>query len=227
MQSETEAEINKSVRPISLALNPRNVATNNRLRSWALNASNDEITQFYEFNPTEGTIISKLRNQRTFMVAADTWADMEFGVRETFGSGAYVFLERMGHSYGSSSARKLKPYVRSLSILKKMASAAGFGTFSVRSDEESGTWIRVHALGCVFCHGFGADHDCSFLSGIVQGMAEEFYNKHYMIIRRKCYISSDNLHTCEVVLQEAYYDPKRKRRVAVERAPNPLGEEFR
>ena len=199
---------------------------NRRLRSWALNIGNSETRQYFEFNPAEGSIINNLRNQRVFILGGDIWADMEAGLRETFGSGTSVFLERMGHSYGASAARKLKPYVRTISILKKVAATGGYGTFSIRSDDENGSWVRVHALRCVFCHGFGTDHDCSFLSGIVHGMAEEFYNKTYIILRKKCYATRWLPHTCEIVLQEAYYDPTEKRRPIVEKAKNPLGEEF-
>ncbi len=198
----------------------------NQLRSWALTMNNSELKQFYEFNPNSGIIVNRLRNQRVFVLSADSWADMESGVYQAFGSGASVFLEKMGHNFGASTARNIRSSITSIALLKKLAAGAGFGTFSIRAEEEMGTWIRVDAKGCVFCHGSKSDRDCSFLSGIVHGLAEELYRKQYIIIRRKCY-GIDESHMCEIVLQEAYYDPVQKRRKIFERALNPLGEEFR
>jgi predicted hydrocarbon binding protein len=198
-------------------------------RAWTINFDSTGGTpRYFEFNLKRGTITNRLRNQRIFLLAGDTWAEMEAGMRETFGTSAYVFLERMGRNYGASVARKLKTKVKSLGILKQLAASAGYGTFSMRADEETGAWIRVHALDCVFCHGFNEDHDCTFLSGIIQGMAEEFYGKEYMILRRKCYSSPMTGHICEIVLQESTYDfVARKRRPVSSKKYNPLGEDFR
>jgi predicted hydrocarbon binding protein len=195
-------------------------------RAWSLFVNGSELSHFLEFSPTKGSISNKLRNSRVFFLSADIWADMETGLYEVFGGGASIFIQRMGRDYGASFARKIKPYVNSVSTLKKLSREAGFGDFAIRADEENGTWIRVHALNCVFCQGRGHDHRCSFLAGIVQGAAEEFYGKSYTLSRSKCY-EGDGTHTCEVVLQESYHDPPNKRRRLTDKIDNPLGEEFR
>ena len=195
-------------------------------RSWALSLDSSEMKQYFELRPQEGIILNRMKTQRVFVVGADSWADMERGLNESFGTGSIVIMEKLGLYYGSSAGRKLKGRVGTISALQKLAAGAGFGTFRIRADEEKGSWIRVDSLGCVFCEGFGADHNCAFLSGLVQGMAEEFYGKRYIILRRKCH-SLNGRHTCEVVLQESYYDPIEKRRLILSRMSNPLGEEFR
>jgi predicted hydrocarbon binding protein len=205
-------------------VNEKSMAEENRFRG--LISASSESSEFFEFIHSNGSIVNKPGNSRVFVLGADSWANMEAALYEAFSSEASMFLEKMGRAYGASSARKLKPFVQSVSVLQKIAIGAGLGTFVITADEEAGTWIRINAQDCVFCHGFGSNHDCSFLSGIAQGMAEEFYNKQYQFIRKKCHVIGEK-HTCEVVLQETYYDPIHKRRRIVELAQNPLGEEFR
>jgi predicted hydrocarbon binding protein len=222
--------LNDNIQPITQELEvtkaSRITGTETPGRSWALSLDSSEMKQFFELNPAEGLIVNKLSNSRVFILGADSWTNMERALFEIFSTGATEFLGKMGRAYGGSTARKLKPFVHSVSVLRKIAAGAGFGTFTIQADEETGNWIRVNSQGCVFCQGAGSNHDCSFLSGMVQGMAEEFYNKQYLIIRRKCYVIREK-HTCEVVLQESYYDPVGKRRKILERTSNPLGEEFR
>jgi predicted hydrocarbon binding protein len=195
-------------------------------RSWSLSLDSSEMKQHFEFRNQQGVILNRLSNQRVFVVGSDSWADMENGLNQTFGTGSKVIMEKLGLYYGTSAARKIKGLVGTISELRRLAARAGFGTFRIRADEETGSWIRVDALECVFCEGQGSDHDCAFLSGMIQGMAEEFYSKNYTIIRRKCHVLNGR-HTCEIVLQEAYYDPIQKRRPILSRLDNPLGEEFR
>jgi predicted hydrocarbon binding protein len=195
-------------------------------RSWALTMDDHELKQYFEFSPSRGMIVNKLANGRVFILGADSWVDMVASLRETFGAGTTVFLLKMGRAYGGSVARKLKTYVKSTSVLHKLSASAGFGTFVVRADEEMGTWIRVNVRDCVFCKESEGHCDCSFLAGVMQGAAEEFYDKQYAIIRRKCYQTAGR-HSCEVVLSEDQDTLLRKSRKIRGFPDNPLGEEFR
>jgi predicted hydrocarbon binding protein len=198
------------------------------LRTWALGLNDEDLETLrhsLEFRLRDGVIMNNLGSQqRVFFLGADNWADIESCV-DQFSSEPYLTLQNMGYKYGDLAAKKLKPPYRTVSTLRKIASGAGFGTLNIRS-EENGGWIRVDIENCVFCYGTGKDHNCNFLSGIIRGMSEEIYDRSYKIIRNKCYLTN-GVHACEVVLQEAYYDPAAKRREIVERVENPLGEDFR
>jgi len=213
----------QKVKPEELSRNERR----HLLRTWALGLNDEDLETLrhsLEFRSKEGVIFNNLGpQQRVFFLGADNWADIESCVDQT-SSEPYLTLQRMGHKYGDSAAKRLKPPYRSVSTLRKIASGAGFGTLNIRT-EENGAWIRVDVENCVFCYGFGKDHNCNFLSGIIRGMSEEINDRSYKIIRNKCYLTH-GVHACEVVLQESYYDPAAKRREVLERVENPLGEEF-
>jgi predicted hydrocarbon binding protein len=198
------------------------------LRTWALGLNDEDsetVRHSLEFRSKDGVIMNNLGpQQRIFFLGADNWADIESCVDHKTASEPYLILQKMGYKYGDLAAKKLKPPSRSISTLRKIASGSGFGTLNIRT-EENGAWIRVDVENCVFCYGFGREHNCNFLSGIIQGMAEEINDRSYKIIRNQCYLTN-GVHACEVVLQEAYYDPAAKRRAILGRVDNPLGEEF-
>jgi predicted hydrocarbon binding protein len=179
----------------------------NPSRTWLVGFDSSQVTQSFEFDPARGIISNKLRNNRVFLLGADVWQDVEDEMFHVFSAGAYIILKKIGRAYGTSVARKLKGEVSSISVLKQLASSAGWGKFFVRLDDEMGSWIRIDVKNCVFCHGSeeAFDEGCSFLAGMIQGMAEEFYDKEYSIVRKKCYTTEEPefAHTCEIVLQQA------------------------
>jgi predicted hydrocarbon binding protein len=200
------------------------------LRSWALAISDEKefetTSHFFEFNPRKGMILNKQANlERVFMLGADSWADMESGLLETFSSGSDLVLMSLGRSYGASIAKRILPISNSVTVLKNVATMNGLGVLTIRLDEETNEWIRVNAKDCGFCHGHRNNHQCNFLSGLILGASQIFYSKNYIVIRNKCY-NTEKSHSCEIVLQETYYDPVRNRRLNVGRKNNPLGEEF-
>jgi predicted hydrocarbon binding protein len=179
-------------------------------RSWMIGTDSSAVTQLFEYESGRGIISNKLRkDSRVFLLGADVWADVESELTEVFSAGASIILKRIGKAYGAAAARRLKGNVSSMSVLRQMASAAGWGRFFVRLDEENGSWIRVDVKDCVFCDGKkeqSSEDGCYLLAGMIQGMAEEFYDREYTIIRKKCYVSDapEFTHTCEIVLQQAF-----------------------
>ncbi len=199
------------------------------LRSWALTINASHVNQLYEFNPNDGVIINKLINTRAFILSAKVWADVEIELIKTFSNGAFAIIEKMGNAYGASLAKTIRSHSKSITFgeLQNLASTAGWGKISIKCDAKDGTWIRIISNSCVFCQSAEESihkTECTFLSGVIQGMAQEFYSKKYLVIRNRCY-GLDDEHSCEIALQETFYDPILKRR-KYKKANNPLGEEF-
>ncbi|MDA4129140.1 MAG: hypothetical protein OK457_00060 [Thaumarchaeota archaeon] len=177
-------------------------------RAWIMGMNSSSVTQFFEFDSTRGIIINKLSDARVFFLGAEVWRDVEKEFLRTFSIGGFVILRKIGRAYGASFARQLKGKVSSIAVLRQMAAAAGWGHFMVRVDEENGSWIRVDVKECVFCHGNNQipEDGCHLLAGMIQGAAEEFYDREYVILREKCHVRerSELPHVCEIVLQQAY-----------------------
>jgi predicted hydrocarbon binding protein len=178
----------------------------NSPRSWMVGIDSSATAQAFEFDPGKGIISNKLKNNRVFFLGADVWQDVTNELVEVFSAGAFIMLKKIGKAYGASVARKLKGQVSSITVLRQLAASAGWGKFYVRLDEENGSWIRIDVKNCVFCHNSAesSDEGCYLLAGFVQGIAEEFYDREYAIMRRKCYTSDgpEFTHTCEIVLQQ-------------------------
>jgi predicted hydrocarbon binding protein len=203
--------------------------TNPSPRSWTVGMDSSSVTHLFEFDLRRGIISNELRNARVFLLGADVWQDVESELAKVFSAGAFIILNKIGRAYGSSVAKKLKGQITSITALKQLAASAGWGRFFVRLDEENGSWIRVDAEDCVFCHGDeqSSEEGCYLLAGLVQGIAEEFYDREYTVIRKKCYVSDglDFTHTCEIVLQQASENPPNEISKKLDWVA--LGEEFR
>ena len=176
-------------------------------RNQALTSSVDStpLDQFYDLNATDGIIVRKLSSSRLFLLNSDTWSDVEKEMIQVFSSAGYVILDKIGHAYGSSFARRAmsESKLTTFGTLQSLALVAGWGKVTVYTDEKEGSWIRVVANDCVFCHGSKNDankNECMFLSGVIRGMAEEFYKRNYAVSRNQC--SHSEPHACEILLEE-------------------------
>lgn len=193
----------------------RSSKSSQRNRSTAAKEGSRSIAQFFDFSQKDGVIKSGRGNARVFMLGSEMWSDIEKDVVRIFSTAGLVILDNIGHSYGLSFAKRVKSRSKSPTInaLKNLATTSGWGNFSVSADAKGGSWIRVISKDCAFCHGAEGNnpkHECTFLSGVVRGLAEEFYGKEYVVLRNKCFNSAG--HSCEVVLQEASTETARGRR---------------
>ena len=183
------------------------VSPETHLENRSLMATMDPVNvgQFFVFSPSDGTITNRLSKSRMLLLNSEIWSDVERELIRIFASAGLVILDNIGHAYGTSFAKKIKSQssTPTIGVLQSLASAAGWGKLSVTADEKEGSWIRVISNHCVFCDKSTKGHEkdeCMFLSGLIRGLAEEFYDKNYMVLRNKCFHSG--LHSCEIVLQE-------------------------
>ena len=169
------------------------------------------IGQFFEFNPSEGRITSRIGNSRLFLMRAEVWTAIEEELVSSLSTGGSVVIDRMGYAYGTAFAKSIKSLFSSTSIttLQSLASFAGWGTFTAEYDEKKNSWIRVTGKECVFSYrkdGAVQKDNCFFLSGVFRGMAEELYGRKYMVLQNKCY--HFGVHSCEIALQEVFTPSK-------------------
>ena len=164
------------------------------------------IREFYETDGDEGSISRKFgSNGRVFTLSATGWSAVVEEIRIRFDSGAELLLFEMGQYYGTSLALEIMKYeidyTKAVNGLLQSASYSGWGKISVKGDLPNGKDISVTVVDCISCHEPNMrKSSCTFLRGMIDGVAETLYGQPFKIRETRCMASENDC--CEFMLED-------------------------
>lgn len=116
---------------------------------------------------------------------------------KVFGSGGEVMLYYEGLSMGESNAREVAgklgrdAFMRNVPSILRMHSAAGWGAASIVGQEASGAPV-VRIENCFECSTRQRiRHECSFVKGLLAGVAEVAFGSEAVCVETKCRFKGD------------------------------------
>ncbi|MEM2231212.1 MAG: 4-vinyl reductase [Candidatus Caldarchaeum sp.] len=127
------------------------------------------------------------------MLSERLFAEMRVLLSESMSRPAVdTLLWHMGNKYGFALGRRTKKMAKTsgeaVELLAKAAQRSGWGKITVSDNFETTGKMVVVFENCVFCEGLENEKTpaCSFLSGILAGIAESLYDRDVSIQEELC-----------------------------------------
>jgi predicted hydrocarbon binding protein len=167
-----------------------------------------KINYFFRLDYRTGAVTSKITQERVQVVPALGWRKLKDALTRHFDYRASLMMSLIGASVGSSFAEEIMTDTADPEALAKhmsdVATAAGWGVFSMIGDMRYGSKCVVTVANCVFCDesqlGCSTTPQCDFLVGLVKAMLDRVYGTPHRIREEKCTAMGDPV--CQLAVQE-------------------------
>jgi predicted hydrocarbon binding protein len=160
-----------------------------------------EANDFFDLEFGLGELKNRRSGRRMLALPLSSWVTLNSALRESFGEGAQTYMHQIGYSIGTSIAQESKEKDASpsdtLKALISSAMFAGWGKFTITGDTTEGVRFTVKVENCPSCfvEQPGSPPLCDMLVGMINGLADEVFQKPHLVTENRCGYKKDNL--CE------------------------------
>jgi predicted hydrocarbon binding protein len=169
-----------------------------------------KIDDFFRLEYRTGSITSRLTDDRMQILPAVRWSKLKEALAQEIDEYAPLALTVIGSTLGSAFVEKMIDEIGEPEALAKhltdVATAAGWGVVSMTGDIRYGSRYVVTVANCAFCEKeeLASTPQCSFLEGILKGMARSVYGTPHKVSEERCSAMGEAL--CQFIVEECWSD---------------------
>jgi predicted hydrocarbon binding protein len=144
------------------------------------------------------------------ILPAVRWSKLKEVLSQEIDEYAPLALTVIGSALGSTFVERMMDEVGDPEALAKhladLATAAGWGVVSMTGDVRYGSRYVVTVANCAFCEKeeLASTPQCSFLEGILKGMAGRVYGTPHKVSEERCSAMGEAL--CQFTVEECWSD---------------------